>query len=197
MADIPVDPVPAPLRAVRAQPAEEFPLGPATMLTAEAGLEDAESWLRSALTAATGLPLRPGSAGTADAVELRQDTALAPEAYRLTVADRRAVITAGGPAGALWGAQTLRQLLGPDAYRRTPLRRTGWALPVCEIEDAPRFGWRGVLLDVSRYFPPKADVLRFLGLMAVHKLNVLHLHLSDDPGWRIENRFEPVPPPAL
>ncbi|WP_197084775.1 beta-N-acetylhexosaminidase [Saccharothrix sp. ST-888] len=191
MADIPVDLVPAPLRAVRTRTAERFPLGPATALTAEAGLADVESWLRAALAAATGLPLRPGTAGAADGIELRQDAALAPEAYRLTVAGRRAVITAGGPAGAFWGAQTLRQLLGPDAYRRAPLRRTGWALPGCEIEDAPRFGWRGVLLDVSRHFLPKADVLRFLDLMAVHKLNVLHLHLTDDQGWRVEIKRYP------
>ncbi|MFB7663687.1 beta-N-acetylhexosaminidase [Kitasatospora sp. NPDC056138] len=191
MADIPVDLVPAPLRAVRTRTAEQFRLGPATALTAESGLADVESWLRAALTAATGLPLHPGTAGAADGIELRQDAALAPEAYRLTVAGRRAVITAGGPAGAFWGAQTLRQLLGPDAYRRAPLRRTGWVLPGCEIEDAPRFGWRGVLLDVSRHFMPKADVLRFLDLMAVHKLNVLHLHLTDDQGWRVEIRRYP------
>ncbi|MGK4581070.1 beta-N-acetylhexosaminidase [Kitasatospora sp. HPMI-4] len=191
MADVIADLVPAPLRAVRTGSAEEFPLGPATTLTAEAALADVGSWLGAALTAATGLPLHPGSPGAADGIELRQDGGLAPEAYRLTVAGPRAVITAGGPAGAFWGAQSLRQLLGPDAYRRAPLRRTGWALPGCEIEDAPRFGWRGVLLDVARRFLPKADVLRFLDLMAVHKLNVLHLHLTDDQGWRAEIRRYP------
>ncbi len=105
--------------------------------------------------------------------------------------DGRAVVRGGGPAGVFWGAQTLRQLLGPDAFRRAPLWRTGWVLPGCEIEDAPRFGWRGVLLDVSRHFLPKADVLRFLDLLAAHKLNVLHLHLTDDQGWRVEIKRYP------
>jgi hexosaminidase len=59
-------------------------------------------------------------------------------------------------------------------------------VPLGRIEDAPRFAWRGVLLDVARHFLPVADVLRFIDLIAFHKLNVLHLHLTDDQGWRIE-----------
>ena len=60
------------------------------------------------------------------------------------------------------------------------------ALPCGVVADHPRFGWRGVILDVARHFLPKADVLRFIDLMAAHRLNVLHLHLTDDQGWRIE-----------
>lgn len=180
-----MDLIPAPL-SVSCPETGEFVLEYGTGLNADAGLGEVESWLRATLGAATGLPLWPGGLGAANSVELLLDTELAPEAYRLSVSGRRAVITAGSPAGAFHGAQTLRQLLGPDAYRRAPLRRTGWALPYVEIEDTPRFGWRGVLLDVARHFLPKADVLRFLDLMAAHKLNVLHLHLTDDQGWRIE-----------
>lgn len=182
-----MDLIPAPLSA---QYADEWalPLDRATPLTAGPGTEAVGAWLRSALGAATGLPLLPGPG---DGIELAIDHTLAPEAYRLTVRDGRAVVRGGGPAGVLWGAQTLRQLLGPDGYRRAPVRRTGWVLPGCEIEDAPRFGWRGVLLDVSRHFLPKSDVLRFLDLMTAHKLNVLHLHLTDDQGWRVEIRRYP------
>ena len=185
-----MDLIPAPLGSVRLAD-QDFPLDHATTLTAAAGLESAGQWLRTALAAATGLPLSPARPGEAAGIELAADESLAAEAYRISVRPGRAVITAGGPAGALWGAQTLRQLLGPDAYRRAPLRRTGWVLPGGDIEDAPRFGWRGVLLDVSRHFLPKADVLRFLDLMSVHKLNVLHLHLTDDQGWRVEIKQYP------
>ncbi|WP_030257382.1 MULTISPECIES: glycoside hydrolase family 20 zincin-like fold domain-containing protein [Streptomyces] len=129
-----MDLIPAPSSAVR-RPDEDFPLDAATTLTAAPALADAERWLRTTLSAATGLPLGPGRPGAG--IELVQDDALAAEAYRITVRPGRALLAAGGPAGALWGAQTLRQLLGPDAYRRSPLRREGWVLPGADIEGPP------------------------------------------------------------
>lgn len=182
-----MDLIPAPLTC-HSTAQTGLSLGPRTTLAGGPGTEQAERRLRAELGAATGLALPP--AETPD-IELRLDGALAPEEYRITVGAERALLTAGGAAGAQWAVQTLRQLLGPDAYRRAPLRRTGWTLPACEIADAPRFGWRGVLLDVSRHFLPKADVLRYVDLLAVHKLNVLHLHLTDDQGWRFEVKRYP------
>lgn len=186
-----LDLIPAPLSAVH-HPGEGFVLDETTALTAAHGTGSAGPWLRAVLTAATGLPLPPGPPGPADraaenSVELRLDDALPPEGYRVTV-DRDGVLVRGGaPAGVFWGAQTLRQLLGPDAYRRAPVRPGArWALPVVEIEDAPRFRWRGMMLDVARHFLPKDGVLRYLDLLAAHKLNVLHFHLTDDQGWRID-----------
>lgn len=79
-----------------------------------------------------------------------------------------------------YAAQTLRQLLPGLAVG------SGVDLPGCSIEDGPRFRWRGVMLDVARHFMPVADVLRFVDVAALHKLNVLHLHLTDDQGWRVE-----------
>ncbi|MBV6698387.1 beta-N-acetylhexosaminidase [Kitasatospora aureofaciens] len=183
-----MDLIPAPSSAVR-RPGEDFVLDDATTLTAPPALADAERWLRASLSAATGLPLGPGGPGAG--IELVHDDTPAAEAYRLTVRPGHVVVAAGGPAGALWGAQTLRQLLGPDAFRRSPLRRTGWVLPGADVSDAPRFGWRGALLDVARHFLPKSDVLRFVDLLAAHKLNVLHLHLTDDQGWRVEIKRYP------
>ncbi|WP_344955136.1 beta-N-acetylhexosaminidase [Actinomadura miaoliensis] len=119
------------------------------------------------------------------------DPALPSEGYRLTIGPDGATITGGGEAGVFWGRQTLRQLLGPDAYRRAPIRPAPRALPYLTIEDEPRFAWRGLLLDVARHFMPKDGVLRYLDLMAAHKLNVLHLHLTDDQGWRVEIRRRP------
>jgi hexosaminidase len=119
------------------------------------------------------------------------DMSLAPEAYRLTVSGDGAEIVGGDEAGVFWGRQTLRQLLGPDAFRRAPIASGPVTLPYLTIEDAPRFAWRGFMLDVARHFLPKDDVLRYVDLLAAHKLNVLHLHLTDDQGWRIEIRRYP------
>ncbi|WP_406476700.1 beta-N-acetylhexosaminidase [Streptomyces platensis] len=168
-------------------------LGADTALAAGPGTEDTARWLRDTLGAAFGLPLPPGSGTTPDTLALAVDPALPPEGYRLAADARWGVrITGGGPAGVFWGAQTLRQLLGPHAFRRAPLAPGRAAvLPEQTIEDGPRFAWRGMLLDVARHFLPKDGVLRALDLLAAHKLNVLHLHLTDDQGWRIEIRRYP------
>ncbi|MBT2442184.1 beta-N-acetylhexosaminidase [Streptomyces sp. ISL-36] len=163
-----------------------------TTLDAGPGTERTARWLRSALGAATGLPLPDGPGPHRILLRISADVERVhgPEGYRLStdgsVADAAVVIEGGGPAGVFWGAQTLRQLLGPDAYRKAPLGRGERDLPPLTVEDAPRFPWRGLMLDVARHFMPKDDVLRYLDLLAAHKLNVLHLHLTDDQGWRIE-----------
>ncbi|MEU3414018.1 beta-N-acetylhexosaminidase [Streptomyces sp. NPDC006658] len=184
--------IPAP-RAVEEPTGPGVPLGPDTTLWAGPGTERTERWLRATLGAALDLPLRPGPEDARDGVRLLLDDTLAPEAYRLTAAAGDGVeIRGGGPAGVFWGAQTLRQLLGADAFRRAPVRPgTARSVPRLTVEDAPRFRWRGLLLDVARHFMPKDGVLRYLDLMAAHKLNVLHLHLTDDQGWRIEIKRYP------
>ncbi|MEU6666180.1 beta-N-acetylhexosaminidase [Streptomyces sp. NPDC046727] len=184
--------IPAP-RAVEEPAGSGVPLGPDTTLWAGPGTERTERWLRATLGPSLGLPLRPGPRGARDSVRLLLDDGLDPEAYRLDAVPGRGVeIRGGGPAGVFWGAQTLRQLLGADAFRRAPVRPdTTPAVPHRIIEDAPRFRWRGLLLDVARHFMPKEGVLRYLDLMAAHKLNVLHFHLTDDQGWRIEIKRYP------
>ncbi|QIK84736.1 beta-N-acetylhexosaminidase [Sanguibacter sp. HDW7] len=122
-------------------------------------------------------------------VVLEIDPVLPAGGYTLTTrrTGTRVRIGAGDLAGAFAAVQTLRQLAGPDGFRRGPVRNAGRIeLPVIQVEDAPRFAWRGILLDVARHFLPKADVLRFIDLAAAHHLNVLHLHLTDDQGWRVE-----------
>ncbi|MEV5491815.1 beta-N-acetylhexosaminidase [Streptomyces bobili] len=179
--------IPAP-RAVEGPTRRGVPLDDSTVLWAAPGTGSTERWLRATLGAALGLPLRPGPEDARGGVRLLVDDTLGPEAYRLSVlADRGVEIRGGDPAGVFWGAQTLRQLLGPEAFRRAPVRPgTRYGVPHQIIEDGPRFPWRGLLLDVARHFMPKEGVLRYLDLMAAHKLNVLHLHLTDDQGWRVE-----------
>ncbi|GGW35211.1 beta-N-acetylhexosaminidase [Streptomyces galilaeus] len=184
--------IPAP-RAVEGPTRCGVLLDDSTVLWAAPGTGSTERWLRATLGAALGLPLRPGPEEARGGVRLLVDDTLGPEAYRLSViADRGVEIRGGDPAGVFWGAQTLRQLLGPEAFRRAPVRPgTRYGVPHQIIEDGPRFHWRGLLLDVARHFMPKEGVLRHLDLMAAHKLNVLHLHLTDDQGWRVEIERHP------
>ncbi|MGK5558679.1 beta-N-acetylhexosaminidase [Actinomadura kijaniata] len=162
-----------------------FVLDRHTTLTSDPAFAEVAAWLRGELSPITGGELLPGPGGIAlSAAELE------PEAYRLRIADDGVLIEAADPAGAFYGAQTLRQLLPARAYRKAAAGRP-LALPCARVEDRPRFAWRGCLLDVARHFLPKADLLRFVDLMAVHKLNVLHLHLTDDQGWRLEIRRYP------
>jgi hexosaminidase len=114
------------------------------------------------------------------------DDSLPPEGFRLTISADGVRLAAGDAAGVFYGRQALRQLLGPSAFRAADIHSGLYELPCGMVEDWPRFRWRGCLLDVARHFMPKAGVLRFLDLMAVHRLNVLHLHLTDDQGWRVE-----------
>ncbi|MFJ1868858.1 beta-N-acetylhexosaminidase [Streptomyces sp. NPDC088097] len=190
-----MDLIPAPRVAAPREGATPYVFGPRPTLSAGPGTEATARWLRREIGAATGwdLPDTPGARGD---VRLAIDPVVAedlgPEGYRLTVDGSGVDLAGGGAAGLFWGAQTLRQLLGADAYRRAPLPgRTAWSLLPTEISDAPRFGWRGMLLDVARHFMPKDGVLRYIDLLVAHKLNVLHLHLTDDQGWRFESLRHP------
>ncbi|MET9681261.1 beta-N-acetylhexosaminidase [Streptomyces coeruleorubidus] len=185
------DVVPAPL-SVEAGDGQGFLLDARTGIEVGPGTERVARWLRATVGAATGLPLDPHT-GDAPRVRLGILPALGgPEAYRLTVGADRVLIEGASPAGLFWGAQTFRQLLGPEAFRRAPVtRRQEWQVPAVTIHDAPRFRWRGLMLDVARHFMPKEGVLRHLDLMAAHKLNVFHFHLTDDQGWRIQIERHP------
>ncbi|MGV9254522.1 beta-N-acetylhexosaminidase [Streptomyces sp. NPDC003697] len=185
--------IPAPGRLSAAPPGGgRCTIDGATTIEAAPGTEAVARWLRATVGAATGLPLPPSHGGDGHSVLLRispepEGEPGSPEAYRLSADGRRVVIDGAGAAGVFWGAQTLRQLLGPEAFRRAPVTvRDEWHFPAVTIHDRPRFRWRGLLLDVARHFMPKEGVLRYLDLMAAHKLNVLHLHLTDDQGWRLE-----------
>lgn len=168
--------------------AATFTLEPTTTLAAVPELHGVGEWLRGALGPATGCWLPPVTAASSAGISLTVDSSLPEQGYALRVRPDGVLIAGGGAAGVFYGAQTLRQLLPAAALRRAPVGTGPWTLPTIEIEDAPRFAWRGCLLDVARHFQPVAEVLRFIDLLALHKLNVLHLHLTDDQGWRL-----PVP----
>jgi hexosaminidase len=148
------------------------------------------NYLAERLRPATGyaLPVLATNAVTAGQIMLTTvdgDPALGEEGYELTIAPDGVTITAAAPAGLFYGVQTLRQLLPPSIEQATA-QAGAWTLPAGTIRDNPRFEWRGAMLDVARHFFGVADVKRYIDLLAFYKLNRLHLHLSDDQGWRIE-----------
>jgi len=179
-----VNVVPAPSEVVVGGPS--FDLGPRTTIGA-GELEQLGKRLRAYLAPATGLAL-PFAGRGADQITLRIDRQLheSPEGYRLEVRADGVEIVGAGEAGVFYGIQTLRQLLSEQIYADTPVSDVVWRVPGVVVVDAPRFAWRGALLDVSRHFFLADYVRRFIDLLAVHKFNTLQLHLTDDQGWRLE-----------
>jgi len=112
-------------------------------------------------------------------------TNLGAEGYDLIVTPDSVVIRAPTQAGLFYGVQTLFQLLPPEIFSSNVVQHPDWQMPCVQIEDWPRFKWRGLMLDVSRHFFNKSEVETVLDAMALHKLNVFHWHLTDDQGWRI------------
>jgi hexosaminidase len=111
------------------------------------------------------------------------------EGYYLAVSPEGIRIRAGTAAGAFWAVQTLRQLLPPEVERRAGASLL--RVPAVTITDAPRFGWRGSLVDVGRHYLSPAFIKRYVDLLALHKMNVLHWHLTEDQGWRLEIKKYP------
>ncbi|MFD6166494.1 beta-N-acetylhexosaminidase [Oerskovia sp. NPDC060287] len=199
-----------------------FPLTDGTPVRTDPALAAAARWWRRTTEAAFGVdlpflvapgasagPATPASDGPAPATGTPDDAArpgvtLALDAtrpaggYRLEITPQAVLLTAADVAGAHAGVQTLRQLAGPQAYRTAPVDAapgdpaSAVRLPALTIEDRPRFGWRGVLLDVARHFLPQREVMRFVDLAAAHKLNVVQLHLTDDQGWRMQVHRYPL-----
>lgn len=132
----------------------------------------------------------PGAAA-ANSIIIRRDTAIAPEGYQLDVSATAITIRASQPAGAFYALETVKQLLPAAIYRSAPVTGTQWIVPAVHVEDAPRFGWRGMHLDVSRHFMPKEFVKKYIDLLARHKMNRFHWHLTEDQGWRIEIKKYP------
>ncbi|MBM3789241.1 MAG: beta-N-acetylhexosaminidase, partial [Acidobacteria bacterium] len=166
-----------------------FVLRPDTKIVAGKPLERLRGQLRACLATATGYDLPVAGRGGSNAIELKLDAGLrrlGDEGYRLRVTDRKVEIRAPRPNGLFYGIQTLLQLLPAAVFRRGPVAGATWRIPAVEIEDYPRFPWRGGHLDVGRHFMPKEFVLKYIGLLALHKLNVFHFHLTEDQGWRME-----------
>jgi hexosaminidase len=173
-----------------------FTLGSGTTVVVTAGNADATrvaEALVALLRPPTGLPL-PVTASDAAApngaivLRLGGPASLGAEGYELTISADSARILATNPAGLFHGVQTLRQLLPPliEADLRMTRSSAPWSVPAGRITDTPRFAWRGMMLDVARHFFTVDEVKQVIDLLALYKLNTLHLHLADDQGWRVQ-----------
>src|SRR5690625_3395236 len=159
-------------------------------LSTGVGVAGPPAWtavVRRLLGPGTGLALPDRADGQ---IQLVADEELPSEGYRLRITPEAVEIAARDVRGLNWAVQTLRQLLPASVFRPAPTADE-WQVPAVQISDAPRFGWRGVMLDVARHFMPLADLYGLIDLLAMHKYNTLQLHLSDDQGWRMESQTYP------
>ncbi len=120
------------------------------------------------------------------------DQIIGIEGYLLTSTPTNITIVANQPAGLFYGVQTLLQLLPKEIESNLVMPEVKWQVPCVAITDYPRFGWRGLMFDVSRHFFTKQEVKDFINQMARYKLNLFHWHLTDDEGWRVEIKSLPL-----
>ncbi len=171
----------------------EFTLSPATEIAVSANDSMIAHAFARSLTPATGyaLTVRVGAprTGARSVIALIRDASLdslGREGYTLEASRERVMVRASTGTGLFYGTQTLKQLLPPEILRSAKVAGVAWTAPAVRIVDRPRFVWRGSHLDVGRHFMPVDYVKRHLDLMALHKLNTFHWHLTEDQGWRIE-----------
>ena len=173
--------VPAPKSLIPAD--GEFVLGPGTGLEVEdAAFSEIAEDFRSQIRLSTGFSL----SGRDGKIVLRSVPGLGKEAYRMDVTPGGVIIEASEVNGAFYGLQTLLQLLPEKVYSPVRVKGVKWKAPACRIEDEPSFWYRGLLFDSGRFFFPKEEVMKFIDLMAIYKQNMLHWHLTEDQGWRIQ-----------
>mgnify|MGYP000820234150 FL=1 len=174
----------------------QFTFGQVTTAWADAYEGDSiHSLLKSfeqEFTSTTGLAFKASKAAKA-ALQLRLNPSLKGESYCLSVSKTNVIIEAARPVGFFYALQTLKQMLPTRAVMAgvSVEKGTSMTLPVVEIEDAPRFGWRGFMLDEGRHFFGKKAVKQVLDVMAAYKMNRFHWHLTDDQGWRVEIKKYP------
>jgi hexosaminidase len=173
-----------------------FTLTPETVIVSDTANRANAEYLAALLRTPTGFALPIQDKGSASGAEIgliqAEERDLPLEAgYSLSVDGSGIRIRGAQPAGVFHGIQSLRQLLPVQIEKREPAPGIEWTLPCVTIRDWPRFAWRGMMLDEGRHFQGKQTVFETLELMALQKLNVLHWHITEDQGWRIEIKRYP------
>jgi hexosaminidase len=172
-----------------------FQLNERTKIFATENNVNTAKYLRELFCIPTGYPLDITDSPTAkNAIQLICDTSAEiskDEGYDLQVYGDSISIISKSKEGLFYGIQTIRHLLPPEIEHKFSLPHKSWTIPCCKITDFPRFSWRGFMLDEGRHFQGKENILRTIDLMALQKLNVLHWHLTEDQGWRIEIKAYP------
>ncbi len=170
-----------------------FEFTPKTAIIADANLQTLAKQLDNFISPAFGFHLSQEKQ-TVNIVKLQLNDnlkSLGKEGYHLVIEPNVVLIEAYQPAGIFYGIQTLRQLLPVEIFKHNKAENIKWQISSVKITDTPRFEWRGSHLDVSRHFMPVDNVKKYIDLMAMHKLNRFHWHLTDTQGWRIEIKKYP------
>ena len=173
-----------------------FKLTARTRILAGAASRETGEYLAARLRPASGYGLKVETGERVSKEDILLTTreaksTLGPEGYELAVTEDGIVLRAPSAAGLFYGVQSLLELLPPEIFSANARPDRDWVLPAVQIEDQPRFQWRGLMLDVSRHFFTPAEVKQLLDTMALNKLNRFHWHLVDDQGWRIEIKKYP------
>lgn len=143
------------------------------------------------LSVATGKKSKFNQSQSTKGISFSIDPALGTETYQIDIDKRHVKVVAGDAHGILYSIQTLSQMLPAELFSGQPAPDADWVLRAASIKDSPRFGYRGMHLDICRHFFPVEEVKKYLDVLALHKMNVMHWHLSDDQGWRIEIKKHP------
>ncbi|MDQ6901488.1 MAG: family 20 glycosylhydrolase [Bacteroidota bacterium] len=153
-------------------------------------MKQVESFLKERFSKPTSIPVDVKYTAPDATIKLvlnkKANAVLGTEGYQLIVSPNNITIQANQPAGLFYGAQTLVQLFPKEIESAVPVPNIKWQAPCVNITDYPRFGWRGLMFDVARHFFTKEQVEQYIDEMVRYKYNLLHLHLTDDEGWRIE-----------
>lgn len=187
--------IPQPVKVT--QTAGQFVLPKTIMVEAapSADVANVTAYLKRKLSTSTGAFITVKSVAPTASIRLvlnkTADTLIKTEGYKLSVTPKKVVIRANDAAGLFYGVQTFFQLLPKQVEGLEVAKGVTWAAPAVEITDYPRFGWRGLMFDVSRHFFTKAEVKQYIDAMVKYKFNLLHLHLTDDEGWRVEIKSLP------
>jgi hexosaminidase len=187
--------IPQPVKVT--QTTGEFVLPKTVIVEAGPSADEANvtAYLKRKLSTATGTFVTIKAAAPTAPIRLvlnkTADTLIKTEGYKLSVTPKKVVIRANDAAGLFYGVQTFFQLLPKEIEGLEVAKGVKWAAPAVEITDYPRFAWRGLMFDVARHFFTKAEVKQYIDAMVKYKFNLLHLHLTDDEGWRVEIKSLP------
>jgi hexosaminidase len=187
--------IPKPVSAVPADGTFFLTENSAIYVSSDEEIRRIGNFLADRLNPATGFSIRvsaddgPSQDGGIY-LSIKKDTELGEEGYELVITEEAVKLTANKPTGLFRGVQTLRQLL-PASIESSTVQKRDWPIATGTIRDYPTYSWRGSMLDVARHFFSVEDVKRYIDLIAYYKMNVLHLHLTDDQGWRIEIKSWP------
>jgi len=187
--------IPQPVKVVAN--AGHFSLPQTIVIAAPSGPEMKQviAFLSDRLSTPTGIPVSVANSNGKVAIQLilnkKEDNIIGKEGYNLSVTPTNIIIKANSPAGLFYGVQTLVQLFPKEIESKSLVSNIKWEAPCVDILDYPRFGWRGLMFDVARHFFTKEDVEKYIDEMVCYKYNLLHLHLTDDEGWRIEIKSLP------